>query len=563
MGDPGESEGAVIVLFGWAFSLLIVQILSLVFAISGWVAIPSFLAGLILAFPAARASLISFIQKPFGVSAVLKVSALILIAAWVASRGMYRIENFDSGLYHLPTIRWLNTYAIVPGLGNLHGRLAFNQSFFSYVASLNASWFPSHGRSAANGFLYLVVLLQAIQGLTRHWRNVIRDDGPRTLTWAADLLVLPILVYIGLSSEGLSSPTPDLAATLLHLSMFLVFVRGVSVWRSGGSPDFAVAVLPFLAATAITVKLSTVAFAGSLVIACVIYSIHSSQGNTKALRRAFIKMLPAGAVVGVWLARGVILSGCPVYPATIGCVAVDWKVPTEKIVNEANWVYSWAREPFGGPEVVLASWNWFGPWMSRQLGDVLEFVFPLAMSLAFLVCAVAVRAYMRKKSGRSSSTSDVIVLVPVVVGIVFWFVTAPDPRFGRSLFWMLLLSGGLLFLASLENLVRRRTYRTAALGVCAIISAPFFAYVIVNGTQRITRISTSGWHPIPVQRVVARRTSSGLLVYVPEGDERCWDSALPCTPYFNSHLSLRKAGKLQGGFVDRTPLRRSEAALHP
>lgn len=45
--------------------------------------------------------------------------------------------NYDSGLYHFQSIRWLNEYPLVIGLTNLHSRLGFNQSYFNFLALLN------------------------------------------------------------------------------------------------------------------------------------------------------------------------------------------------------------------------------------------------------------------------------------------------------------------------------------------------------------------------------------------------------------------------------------------
>src|SRR5262249_54871445 len=38
--------------------------------------------------------------------------------------------DFDAGLYYLQTMRWVGEHPIVAGLGNLHGRLAFNSMIF-------------------------------------------------------------------------------------------------------------------------------------------------------------------------------------------------------------------------------------------------------------------------------------------------------------------------------------------------------------------------------------------------------------------------------------------------
>src|SRR5204863_7475062 len=59
------------------------------------------------------------------------------VALWLANVSLRAPWNYDSGLYHFQMIRWLNEYAIVPGLGNLEPRLAFNQSYFLYPALLN------------------------------------------------------------------------------------------------------------------------------------------------------------------------------------------------------------------------------------------------------------------------------------------------------------------------------------------------------------------------------------------------------------------------------------------
>jgi hypothetical protein len=46
------------------------------------------------------------------------------------------------------------------------------------------------------------------------------------------------------------------------------------------------------------------------------------------------------------------------------------------------------------------------------------------------------------------------------------------------------------------------------------------------------------------------RLPSGLEVLVPQqGTYACWDAALPCTPYPNPGLQLRRPPDLAGGFV--------------
>jgi hypothetical protein len=44
------------------------------------------------------------------------------------------VGYFDTGSYHAQAVKWINEYGTVPGLGNLHHRLAFNSSWFYFSA---------------------------------------------------------------------------------------------------------------------------------------------------------------------------------------------------------------------------------------------------------------------------------------------------------------------------------------------------------------------------------------------------------------------------------------------
>mgnify|MGYP003412875850 FL=1 len=66
-------------------------------------------------------------------SRVKKIVILFLIIFWAffTSRGYI---HYDSDLYHAQSIRWIEEYGIVKGLGNLHVRLAYNSSIFAVSA---------------------------------------------------------------------------------------------------------------------------------------------------------------------------------------------------------------------------------------------------------------------------------------------------------------------------------------------------------------------------------------------------------------------------------------------
>ena len=69
---------------------------------------------------------------------ILIVTALLALVflKWACDS----IEHYDTYLYHAQAIRWIEEYGVVPGLGNLHHRFAYNNSVFSLQALFSLSF---------------------------------------------------------------------------------------------------------------------------------------------------------------------------------------------------------------------------------------------------------------------------------------------------------------------------------------------------------------------------------------------------------------------------------------
>ena len=158
LGNKIQSTPSDITLIwlGWAFTLFILQLLHFIFPITIYVVVPILIIGLLFS----RHQIVEvFRLRSQKRTTVLKFAGILFImlalTSWIALRSMLPPENFDFGLI-INVIRWINSFPIIPGLGNLHGRLAFNQSFFLYAAALNFHPYFDHGRSIANSFLFLL-----------------------------------------------------------------------------------------------------------------------------------------------------------------------------------------------------------------------------------------------------------------------------------------------------------------------------------------------------------------------------------------------------------------------
>ena len=159
-GLPVQSAETWILSFwsGWAFAILILQIWHLWLKIDVWafaVIVALGIVGLLWnrrdLWQVMRAGL----RQNFWLAIIV-----LLLALWIANRAIGPLQNGDTGLYHMGAVTWAASYPIVPGLGNLHERLAFNSTFFLYAAMLGVGPWAEKSHYLANGLLLLVLLAQ-------------------------------------------------------------------------------------------------------------------------------------------------------------------------------------------------------------------------------------------------------------------------------------------------------------------------------------------------------------------------------------------------------------------
>jgi hypothetical protein len=539
---------------GWSVSLLFFHLCNFVVPVSICVSGAFFGFGFVLWLLAWREHYA--ICKGAKWSHLAYVALVAGFAVWAASRGMLPPTHYDSGFYHFNSIRWLNEYPIIPGLGNLHGRLAFNQSFFTYVASLNLYPLFNHGANLANGFLLLLLTAQCLFCLF----SFLASNRQKTEEWslyrAVPILLLPLIFLVATTALWLnniytwstvSSPTPDIASTLLQILLFIHFASFLHEHRVAGRQDSHLDMILLLSATAITIKLSNIFYAATISAIALILDLGLFKTGCRLLLCRIFKVcaLPC-LIMLVWMARGLILSGCPAYPSTFGRIQTDWSVPVADVTYMANAIYSWARLPGAVAGEPLSFWGWLLPWLySLEHSVVIRYA--LCLSCINILILLFFFIFSGKKLKEKKSDRLVILLpVPVVVGLLLWCLTVPDMRFAYALFGILPVATMIPAFSFSE--------RPAGMSICRMVLAIFVAVNVSIGswfwdnTWLITRISTEGYKPIPVIPVVAKKTTSGLTVWIPKNGEQCWNAQLPCTPYFNPDLKLRKED-IRSGFT--------------
>lgn len=441
----------------------------------------------------------------------------LLVLSWCL-RAMAVPNNYDSGLYHFQSIRWINEEPIAFGLGNLHWRLALNQSYFGFLALLNVAPFWNKGY-AAGGVVVLVLtlatLIETAWGQSMRWRCVFGAS---------------LLVFLGSVAGSIANPSPDNAVALLEVVIFLFLVRALSPHVENVADTrrgHAVALLLCVAVTC--TKFSSAAFAlGSIGV------LAASLVHGRALRQVFTArfLLLTGFMGAVHFARGYILSGAPLFPATwFGAWQLEWAVPIGVAIVETVFIQNWAKMPGAGlSDATLQGAGWVTGWIGRQDHATLAL---LATGLLLMVINLA---RLRPKRRADPDRALVALYVPTVGALVFWFLTAPDVRFlGAVLVLFFLLS---VYLAAGQ--LQPWAMRLVSVDHIGYRQMAILVFVLAClGSARNVGLSTlplSGWPLVHAPVTVEKRTDSGAMVRIPESGNQCWDAPVPCASLFNAAL---------------------------
>jgi hypothetical protein len=469
--------------------------------------------------------------------------AAIGVAVLWSNLATDEIRISDTGLYHMQAVRWNSAYPLVTGLGNLHGRLAFNNSSLLYAALLDIGPWSHRGHHVANGLLTLAVFLPLLASVRPVFSPAVRDSADRTV-WIRHvvraLLIGPTLLYVG---KHITSLAPEVAGVLLSTAIAVVLVDLCFDQHIGQprKPSAAVLFVALLAATAITVKLS-------LVVVGVVATLAAIWLSRAGFKTSLLATAIFAIAIGPWCARGMLLSGYPAYPAQAGAFGVAWRVPSELAQDEHNNIVAWARKPHVPAEEVLGNSDWVGPWAVRQLADVAGVSLPLFIALG---CAIACFRLRRREPGVDGPKLPRLwpAALPFVAMLLFLVVTAPDLwRFGGTSLWIIAIVAIAAWLQRLGRTQSRNAFGRASrivvvggIALCAVSLVKIVRYVRVTG----------GLAEIPRVELRVFTSDSGLKLYVPTAGDPAWDAPLPSTPYPKPRLELRTPGDLGGGFEIR------------
>jgi hypothetical protein len=523
---------------GLAVSVVLLEIWNLFYPLTVFIAFALFagLLGLALNRTSFRDSLPAAWQSSPGV--VLLGIAFVLL---LALRSCGPFEHYDTGLYGAQAVRWIQALPAVPGLANLHGRLGYNSSVFLCIAALGPGPLKDLGFHLFTGFLLSALWATLLPACAR----IVREAAASPADWFHGILAVPTFFWTT-RSRIVGTQTDEPAAIVALIAAGILFSDLCKTSREGRpAPQPARLVLAAtLLSLAVTFKESAAVFAflaWCLVFRRIWQSETTVGPHTRRFHLTAASLFPA-LLLFPWLARSIILSGYPFFPAAVFAFPVSWRVPDSAARWYALGVQSWGRNP-DGHYVDTRGFHWVGLWLHQAVRNRVSFQVPLAIALAGL----AIVLLLRFRRGQPRPPCPwLALLLPSVGGIIFWFAAAPDPRFAQFAIWTTAATSGTWGIVSL-GLQPRSTHKRLVLA--ALFLSLIWCLLSLGWKEPFQALrGVEQPPPLPHPAVTIRHTLSRLAVFVPAQGNQCWDAPLPCTPYFDPSLRFRDKSAPHGGF---------------
>lgn len=350
-----------------------------------------------------RQEKVTFGKKVFGKFFLLLL--LILLYAYGTSRG---IIHYDTGLYHAQSIRWIEEYGVVKGLGNLHCRLGYNSASFALSALYSMAFLGGQSYHCTAGFLALLLVFICLK-----LANVFKRKSLKPSDFARVMCIYYLLIIF----DEMVSPASDY---FMVLTAFYIVIRWMDLLEEKENAVFPYAMLCVLGVYLLTIKLSA-----ALIVLLVIKPAWMLLREKKWKEIGIYLLL--GILIAVpFLIRNVILSGWLIYPFTsIDLFAVDWKIPEGIAAYDAKEIQVWGRGYSDVTRFDISIMEWLPDWFNGLGG--MDKLFVLGALASVVICGLRlVLSLLRKKA-----VFDELLLEAVIsICFLFWLLSSPLIRYG-------------------------------------------------------------------------------------------------------------------------------------
>ncbi len=435
-------------------------------------------------------------------SRVKKIVILFLIIFWAffTSRGYI---HYDSDLYHAQSIRWIEEYGIVKGLGNLHVRLAYNSSIFAVSALYSMKFLLGQSLHTVNGFMALFLSISILD---------IMDSFQRKKFLLSDYVRIAAIYYLTLICDEIVSPASDYA---IMITIFYIVIKWAEAIEKKEKSIVPYALLCVGGVYAISLKLT----AGLILILL----IKPAYMLIKEKRiKEIITYLSMGIIVILpWIVRNVIISGYLVYPyPELDLFSFRWKIDAAVAALDAAEIKTWGRALYNSTLVDLPINEWFGNWFYTTLSGTEKLIILVDFVSIIMALMIGIYVFIRKKW---EHLDYLLVVLTILSSYVFWQLSAPLIRYGYAytLLLIVLVFGFVKQHIGFDKIVY---YGIIIIGIIKFILLLKYAYGYFYAGNYIWQKDYGKYETIEYE-------IDGVTFYRPVGGDQVGYDAFPASPY--------------------------------
>jgi len=456
-------------------------------------------------------------------------SIFIIICCGIAFfKSLYSPQlHLDASLYHIQSIKWMNEYPTIPGLANIHDRFGFNPNILPMFAATGFSSFFGHPVYAVNLALILMFGCWIFYLAQKAWLN------NRYFFLLA--LIIFFCFFYDFGFKWISTTTTDYGAVFIVIYSMFKF----SEIDRNSDLKFLFIILSLYA---ITLKLSSTPISLLTIFLLFRYKLYEyTRNNILVFFFALFILVP-------WLIKNVILTGWLIYPFPyVDIFSFDWKVPAESVFHTKETISSWAKIPGANFDVNLLSIReWVTIWLKDQQVQY------LALLILSIIVSIVYIIYLSLKNAKVFSLHIALSLV-ILTGIIFWFLTGPDFRFGISF-----IIPGLLIplkITKAGNVILKYISQILMfIFILYFLKSEWFHpwHFIKNFKGNVVIASKIDYSyqnkPVHFGYFIIDQK---VRVYYPLIGDLCFDKELPCTPCKMENLHLRGNNISDGFYIKK------------
>ena len=503
---------SIICITGLAAITIIAGIFSLMIPMGRWWVQLLFIAPCLILFLRTNSPHFLFVVKkefqnihPLTAIFLFACSLLILVMS------TWTVIHPDTLGYHAQTIQWIEKYKAVPGLVHLHFRFGLQGLWFVDCALFNFSFTGKGGITFLNSTVLLWFFIFIINRINFNFFK----EGKKIygLFWMA-LLVISMWSYTQVRLTATSASADFIATIFIWTILYLLLEKSDVAKKSDTNKWFLVA---FLSVVAVTIKLSAVPILLITGAAIIIFL------KRREIKVFFYSILILAIGLFPFIVRNIITSGYLAFPSTaIDVVNVDWKYSQELTAEEKKYITAYAKNPgiMTKDDIDIAVKSslpeWIPVWWQHR--STADKTIITLLVISFLIALLSIRKIIR------SGFTTAFILIALLAGIIFWFVNAPDPRFGFGQITGFISTVAYLLYLN-KNLNPAKTMlMVIVISASAIISA-YTVYRFTNFFQPSQLLSPLGIKKIEFSSI----DCNGIKINRPSGNNDFGNTPVPCT----------------------------------